>query len=444
MQNKSPLPGRAPNNAPLSLKTSLDKFQIDPLTGFYGQDCLNHLLAEIIKRNLTSPAPATLALLQIENFYEIRSWLGKSEASLLIGDIGRVLSKSLPKSIVLCRCAHYEFAAILMNSTINQTQTIADQVRRIVEATAENSLPEKISLKLGIGVASMTGSGLNKDVIYARARHNMSLSYYADGKQLIASHPLTTQALVAKVRGYLKSGKLTTTVQAVVSLKEENSALYELRLARPSYLGHLTAEQMFEVIVQNAWGEAIDRWLLQRAATILKSTASNVRLTLSITHNSMVSTKFFHWLSNTLVQSPVLAGRLIIQISEIDVLTAQHHMKSICETLNQLDIALCINHFGCTDDPFRYLNLLRAEFVKLDSAILQRCQRANQGSFTLPQLVERLHANGLRVITGKVDDMARLPYLWQSNVNYVQGYSFHKPSPKLDFEFLAHTTLPMH
>ncbi len=442
MPNKSSPAVGAFENAPSTIKTSLDKFQIDPLTGFYGQDCLNHLLADIIRHNLASPA--TLALLQLENFYEIRSWLGKSEASLLLGDIGRVLSKSLPKSIILCRCAHYEFAAILMNSNIDQTQIIADKVRRIVEATAQNSLPEKMSLKLGIGVASMTGNGLNKDVIYARARHNMSLSYYADGKQLITTHPLSTQAMIAKVHDYLKSGKLITSVQAVVSLKEENSALYELRLTRPGDLAHITTEQMFEVIVQNAWGEAIDRWLLQRAARILESASSHVKLTLSITHNSMVSSKFFDWLSQTLAQNPILEGRLIIQLSEIDVLTAQHHMKSICETLNQLDIALCINHFGCTDDPFRYLNLLRAEFVKLDSAILQRCQRENQGSFTLPQLVERLHANGLRVITGKVDDMARLPYLWQSNVNYVQGYSFHKPSHKLDFEFMAHTTVPMH
>lgn len=380
----------------------------------------------------------------MENFYEIRSWLGKSEASLLLGDIGRVLSKSLPRSIILCRCAHYEFAAILLNSSIETTQTVADKVRRIVEATAKNSLPEKITLKLGIGVANMTGASMNKEVIYARARHNMSLSYDSDNGQIPASRRLSPKAVVAKVYDYLKSGELATSFQAVVSLKDENTELYEIRLSRHRNLKHIATEQMFEVIVQNAWGEAIDRWLIKRAGKILQNAASHVKLTLSITHNSMVSSKFFLWLGDYMKQHPFLANRLIVQVSEMDVLTAQHHMNSICEALNRLDIALCINHFGCTDDPFRYLNLLRAEFVKLDSAILQRCQRGNQDSLSLPALVERLHANGLRVITGKVDNMARLPYLWQSNVNYVQGYSFHRPSSHLDFEFTAPTTLPLH
>lgn len=440
MTTNSSLLVPAVNTATQTLNLALENFQIDPLTGFYGQDCLNYILAKILDRGTGTSEPATLALLQLENFYEIRSWLGKSEASLLLGDIGRVLSKRLPKSIVLCRCAHYEFAAVLLNSSIDQTQTMADKVRHIVQATAKNSLPEKISLKLGIGVASMSGPDLNKDVIYARARHDMSLAYDMENSQLLMRRRLSTKTVVTKVQNYLKSGNLLTSFQAVVSLKEESMELYELRLARHETLQQISTEQMFEVIMQNAWGEAIDRWLIKRAAKILETQASNVKLTLSITHNSMVSSRFFAWLHSFVLQHPVLSNRLIIQVSEIDVLTAQHHMNSLCEALNQLDISLCINHFGCTDDPFRYLNLLRAEFVKLDSAILQRCHRANQDSLTLPKLVERLHANGLRVITGKVDNMTRLPFLWQSNVNYVQGYSFHKPSAFLDFEFVPPIT----
>ncbi len=423
---------------------SPENFKLDPLTGFYGQDCLDHLLTEILNSSTKPPVAATLALLQLENFYEIRSWLGKSEASLLLGDIGRVLSKRLPKSIILCRCAHYEFAAILMNSSFEQTQAVADEVRHIVQTTAKNSLPENITLKLGIGLAAMGSPGLNKDVIYARARHNMSLSYEMDNNHGLTSRRLSAKDVVAKVHAYLKSGNLNSTFQAVVSLKEDSTELYELRLARHGSLQQLSTEQMFEVIVQNAWGEAIDRWLIKKASKILQSAASNVKLTLSITHNSMVSSKFFAWLSGHMAQNPVLASRLIIQMSEIDVLTAQHHMNSISETLSGLDIALCINHFGCTDDPFRYLNLLRADFVKLDSAIEQRCRRGNQNAPTLPELVEKLHAHGLRVITGKIDDMARLPDLWRSNVNYVQGYSFHRPSASLDFEFTATTTLAQH
>ncbi len=435
---------QAPTKPQLStaaLAHSLANFPIDPLTGFYGQECLNHLLGQILAARERYPK-ATLALMQLENFYEIRSWLGKSEASLLLGDIGRMLTRSLPKSIVLCRCAHYEFAAILSENTLEQAKEIANQVRKIVETTGRPALPKKIDLKLGIGLASMATAGLNKEAVYARARHNMSRSYYLGSDKSQKGQGQSTQEAVAKVYSYLKTGRLKTSFQAIVSLNDDTTEHYELRLVAAASLQPTSTEQMFDIIVQNAWGESIDRWLIQRASKLLQD-RRHLKLSVSITQNSIVSPTFLPWLHRFTRDKPWLAHRLIIQLSEIDVLIAQSQMKSICDALAQLELRLCINHFGCTDDPFRYLNLVRAEFVKLDSAIIKRCQRGDQ-QYGLSKLVEKLHANGLRVITGKVDDMARLPFLWQSRINYVQGYSFHRPSSKLDFEFTVPTTLVQH
>ncbi|MFT7294290.1 MAG: EAL domain-containing protein (putative c-di-GMP-specific phosphodiesterase class I), partial [Pseudohongiellaceae bacterium] len=102
---------------------------------------------------------------------------------------------------------------------------------------------------------------------------------------------------------------------------------------------------------------------------------------------------------------------------------------------------LCISHFGCTDDPFRYLDLFRAEFVKLNGPAIKHSAIEKNGAKSIVKLVERLHENGLRVIVPNIESMAQMPQLWSSNVNYVQGYGLHRPSKSLNYEFLQEATL---
>ncbi len=53
-------------------------------------------LDRLLRRARQESITATLILLQLENFYEIRTWVGKSEASLLLSDIAREFKKALP------------------------------------------------------------------------------------------------------------------------------------------------------------------------------------------------------------------------------------------------------------------------------------------------------------------------------------------------------------
>ena len=204
----------------------------------------------------------------------------------------------------------------------------------------------------------------------------------------------------------------------------------------------IPAELLFEVAVQNALGEAIDRWLIQSALKILEQFANPaLKFTINITHNSIVSPHFFSWLDAVLANSANLSASLVFQVSEIDVLIAQHHMSYFCQQLTNHNIQLCISHFGYTDDPFRYLDLFRAEFVKLNGAATKHSAIEKAGTKSIVKLVERLHYNGLRVIVPNVETMAQMPQLWSSNVNYVQGYGLHRPSKSLNYEFLQEATL---
>ena len=142
-----------------------------------------------------------------------------------------------------------------------------------------------------------------------------------------------------------------------------------------------------------------------------------------------------------MAQHSSLGEQLVFQISEIDVLIAQHHMDFVCQNLDQFNIKLTISNFGCTADPFRYLSLLRAHFVKLDVSLLEKVNVDPHKSRLLTETIMKLHESGLRVIAAMIENMSILPLLWKARVNFVQGYCMQKPGTTLDFEFLREQTI---
>ena len=229
---------------------------------------------------------------------------------------------------------------------------------------------------------------------------------------------------------------------ATVSLQASDLEYYEIRSSLPATGSRLSASLVFELAVQNALGESLDRVVICKALQLLQQNRSHrLHFNINLTLNSLVSPSFFSWLREKLEDHPGLGGHLLFQISEIDVLIAQHHMNYFSEKLNDLQIKLSINHFGCTADPFRYLPLLRAHFVKLDVSLLKKVNVDTVRREQLGRTVSKLHDHGLSVIAGMVEDMSLVPLLWKAEVNFVQGYCMQKPASTLDFEFLNETAL---
>ena len=234
------------------------------------------------------------------------------------------------------------------------------------------------------------------------------------------------------------------TVEALACLQEDGLQHYELRTCLANADADLPAATLFETAVQNAMGEAIDRWVIEQAFCILRQNRrETLRLTVNLTQNSLVSPKFFHWLENRITHFGRVTEQLVFQISEIDVLIAQHHMDYFCRKLNPLNIGLCVSHFGCTADPFRYLPLLHAHAVKLDVSLLEKLRPNPMKIQQLKRTINQLHETGLRVIAAMIDDMSLLPLLWRSKVDFAQGYCLHKPNRDMNFEFLKDETLSL-
>ena len=410
----------------------------DPLTGLYQQDYLMRELSILLRQQKSADVEASLALFQLENFYEIRRWVGKSEADLLLGDIARLLTQTLPTAVLLCRCNHYEFAALLPDEHSIHAQTLIQRVKQALHSAVSDSIPPQLELKCAVGLAAIAHSIPSAEVMFASARHNLSMALLRQRRNhtLDYQHGESVPVSLPQLLNILRGNELLLNFQPSVALKADGLRHYEVRCELPTKeLAH-SPSAVFEAAVKNAIGEQIDRWVMGKCLQLLlQPEMGDLRLTVNLTQNSLVSGQFFDWLRLQLAHDPTLADRLVLQISELDVLTAQHHMNSFSRQLADLRLKLSISHFGCTADPFRYLPLLRTHFVKLDVALLDNLGRDQNIEEQLAKMTRRLHESGIRVIAAMVEDMEVVPLLWSAEVNFVQGFCWREPARELSFLF---------
>ncbi len=432
-------PGTEPEGAGLKGEGPKGKgLTKDPLTGLYQQDYLMQQLSILLRQQKSDDVEASLALFQLENFYEIRRWVGKSEADFLLGDIARLLTQTLPTAVLLCRCSHYEFAALLPDEHSIHAHALIQRVKQALHSAVSDSIPPQLELKCAVGLAAIARSIPSAEVMFASARHNLSMALLRQRRSHIldSQHGEAVPTSLPQLLNILRSNELVLNFQPIVALKADGLRHYEVRCELPSSELSPSPSAVFEAAVKNALGERIDRWVVGKCLQILlQPDMADLRLTVNLTQNSLVSDQFFDWLRQQLAHDSTLTERLVLQISELDVLTAQHHMNSFSGQLTDLRLKLSISHFGCTADPFRYLPLVRTHFVKLDAALLDNLGRDQSIDEQLAKMTRRLHESGIRVIAAMVEDMEVVPLLWSAEVNFVQGFCWQEPVSELSFRF---------
>ena len=403
---------------------------LDPLTGLPNRVYLE----DALRRALNDGRPATLALLQLENFYEIRSWVGKSDASFLLCDIARLLQHNLPDGVTLCRCENYEFVLLLRNENSVNARPVTEGIKQALQSAVSESIPPQLELKCAVGLAAAEPGLSGPEVLFARARHQLSVALFRrHGEQRLSAMHEVDGFDPLELEPALERRPLALNFQPIVSLLPDGVERFEVRCRLPLEKGRLAPVRLFEIAVRNALGGRIDRQLIRRTLAILRDrNQPELCFFVSLTQNSMVDAGFFHWLRAELAGQAHLARQLVFQISEIDILIAQHHLQYLCEHLAGLEIRLSVSNFGLTDNPFRYLPLLKADYVKMN---LPAVDGTGGDRAQLQQTLERLRESKLQVIAALVEDIGMLPLLWRSGALLAQGNCLGEPGDDPAYRF---------
>ena len=367
---------------------------------------------------------AALALLQLANFYEIRSWVGRSAADHLLGEIAAVVAHSIPAAAGLYRCGFYELALILPDGGAAARRAAA-AIGGALDTAVFDALPPQARLRCAVGLVDLDATVASPAVALARARASL------DERPAATARPTLSLSALGEA---LRAGGLQLNFQPVVDLRGRDPARYELRSSLIHGGECLDGESLYTLAGQHAFGETLDHLVLQRALRMLARNRS-LHLLVNISLNSLVSGDLPGWLALCLESAGGAARRLELQIAESDALIAQHHLGAFSEDLRELQIPLGLRRFGGCEQPLCYLPLMRTDFIRLDRSRLDGIGDDRGRHEALTTLAGSLRGKGIRIIAGMVEDAALLPLLWAAGIHRVQGNCLQPPATTARFRF---------
>ena len=128
----------------------LSQASTDPLTGALNRRQLDLALGELVNRARRRPVPASIVLIDIDNFKQINDRLGHAAGDQVLIAMVKLLNQRKRAADTLYRIGGEEFLLLAPDTAGIDASTFAEQLRRRVEST---EMIDGVGVQISVGVS---------------------------------------------------------------------------------------------------------------------------------------------------------------------------------------------------------------------------------------------------------------------------------------------------
>ena len=409
------------------------------MTRLYNKSFFLEKIETAVSKAIKQQQHSSLLIVQINEFLDIRSTIGLSKTNQVLIDIASFLKKSIQKKFAAARLGDFQFGLLIDNCKLAESIELANFIKsKINNHITTTSLPS-LQLSCSIGIAAINENALDAEDLLAKAKVNLHKTIPSIGDaQFSNSQIQDISMLTSYIDLALKEQRFKLLFQPIVGLFGENFQDYEVLSRMIDNDGNdMPPSDFLPLANLNGLGEELDKVIISLALKSLRKTENeNIRLTLSLTSNTLLSKTFLPWLSETLQATKTSTDRLFFQLSETQICNNLEHCTKFNDGLKELGLRSIVCHYGCVVNPENYLNDIQPVYVKLDKSLVRDIGYSQYQQDELIGLFAELHNKNLKVAVPQIEDSSTLPILWKLGADYLQGFCLERPRQTMDYEFI--------
>ena len=175
---------------------------------------------------------------------------------------------------------------------------------------------------------------------------------------------------------------------------------------------------------------AIDRLIID--TTIKEITSKNMldkTYGINISPRSINDEHFMIWLERKLLREPVVAPRLVFEISELGLQQNIKTAKRLVDMLHRVGSRVTVERFGVGLTSFKFFRDLTPDFIKMDSSYTRDIDDDKNNQYFLRLMVDLAHRLGINVLAESVESQEEKHTLEKLFIDGCQGYYVGKPTP---------------
>jgi diguanylate cyclase (GGDEF)-like protein/PAS domain S-box-containing protein len=408
----------------------------DPLTGLANRAKFEERLQQALGR---AGAALAVLFLDVDNFKMVNDSLGHSAGDDVLGEIAHRLRACVRVGDTVARMGGDEFAvlAVGLDASIRAPR-IAERILRELAMPLElDGRPITLSASIGIacGGSVQTAQEILRDsdlALYAAKRAGKGQAQLY--RPFMHAAALEQLEIEADLRQALERGELLLHYQPLFRLADGELVGYEalVRWQHPTR-GLLLPGMFIELAEQTGLIVPLTRWALRSAAEQTVEWQQRTQQPLEVAVNlSFVNLKddtILEDVADALDHSGIDPDRLVLEITEGNVMRDQDKSRQILGELKQLGVRLALDDFGTGHSSLSRLSQLPFDSLKIPRPFIERITH-NDTNFALTQgIVDLGHRLNLSIVAEGIETPKQLARVRAIGCELGQGFHLATPAP---------------
>lgn len=420
----------------------------DLLTGLLNRQRFTEILNGYVDKAVKEQAVSSILYMQIDKFDDVQTQVGISGADMVLTDIASLLREQCDETLI-ARFSDDTFTLILDGQTEEAATATAEKLRKAIESHLSDINDRTVQATVSIGIALIAEAAGDSQELLTRSHKACEIAQNANGEKSGNSIHVyeperpefgeSAEANLALINEALETDGFKVLFQPIIDLRGSSGELYEvlLRLINPDSGTTIEAKEFLNDGLDKETCKKIDRWVIIQAIKRLsahREAGNDTRLMINITGESLADQTLLPWIRVTLQASRIPGDAIVFQFSETNATTFLKQAKEFTQGLAELHCQVAISRFGCSLNPFNNLKHINASYLKLDSSYIKDLG-IEESKEQMKEMIETAHGQGRLTIAPCVENPSILSSLWQTGVNYIQGYYLQEPVEQMTYDF---------
>lgn len=387
----------------------------------------------------TSTRPASLLLVDIDNFKRINDSLGHQTGDKLLVSLARRLRNSLTPNGILARFASNEFAILLEGNGVEDSQRIAQQMLHTLDKPlfVDNQL---ISITGSVGLACAPEHGEDPQTLMkhaglalhkAKANGKHQLQVFTEALNAEANYKLFVEN---NLRRALTQNELEVFYQPKLCLKTGQLVGMEalLRWHHPEK-GMIRPDQFISVAEETGLIIPIGKWVVRQACRMSKQLEAiglgTLQVAINLSPKQFSDPDLVGSIASILQEEQLTPGLLELELTESLLLEATEDTRHQLGRLKSLGLTLAMDDFGTGYSSLSYLKKFPIDVIKIDRSFIKDIPENQDDMEITSAVIAMAHNLKLKVVAEGIETAAQLSILRRQQCDIGQGYLFDRPIP---------------
>jgi diguanylate cyclase (GGDEF)-like protein/PAS domain S-box-containing protein len=421
----------------------------DQLTGLFNRQHFLALLEKALAKAMAEHVRSVLLYVMIDDFVSIRERVGVGGADPLIQSIGKILKKAGDGGSI-ARFADSSFTILIPDKDVKYAGALAQKICKAVEAQVTEIGDQTLVATCSIGIAlvlasSATPQGVLSDAHAActeiQKKGGNGFNVYKAVVNKGGTDKEHSSDMAKLIETAFDENRLSLRFQPIVSLHDENQAIYEVFLRMQDSEGEpVPTADLFTAAEQVNMVTDLEKWVLRESLARIaekEKQGEPTHLFIKLSDQSIKDESILLFIRKLLKTGQIPGERVIIEISESSAISQVKLAKAFMTSLKAMNCQSALEHFGTGLNYETTLRHLPVDYVKIDSSFIKGLGVSDnaENQKAIEDIVKKTHELGMKTIAEAVEDANSLTVLWSCEVDFAQGHYIQEPIDDLIFDF---------